>query len=260
MEIAGTRERLFGIHPVLEALRARRRSLERVLIRRGRRERELTPILAAASAAGVPVVEIDGLEFAASGALPRVDQGVALDAGPLPQLKLPELLGDTGESRWLLALDEVVDPQNVGAIARVAVGFGVAGLVLTEHNSPPLSPAVSRASAGAIEWLPVARVPNLVRALSELREAGFWSIAAEANADTELYTAPARWTEGDLVLVLGAEGRGVRRLVRESTDYQLAIPLRGAVSSLNVSTAAAVFLGELTSRRLRRVESPDPVG
>ena len=178
-------------------------------------------------------------------------QGVALRVGPLPELTLAELIessGAAGPSCRLLALDGVEDPQNVGAVARVAESAGVRGLILTDRRAPPLSPAVSRASAGAIEWLRVARVPNLGRALEELQQQGYWIVAAAPGSGGTLHEMEDRLLSGDLAVVLGAEGRGIRPSILKQADYWVEIPMRGEVASLNVATAGAVILYDLLRR------------
>ena len=163
-------------------------------------------------------------------------QGVSLEAGPLPLVDLAGLCAAGAAPRTLVALDQVEDPQNLGAIARVAEAAGVSGLLLTDRHSPPLSPAVSRASAGAIEWLATARVPNLVRALNQLKDQGFWIFGAEAEAPESLFELPDRVLRGERVVVLGAEGRGLRPGVQGVVDHRVRIPLAGRVASLNVAT------------------------
>jgi 23S rRNA (guanosine2251-2'-O)-methyltransferase len=240
---------LHGVHPVLEALRARRRSLLRLRVRRGLRRSELGHILAAARAAGVPIEEVDA-EVLAAGAPPGVaSQGVALLAGPLPEVPLGELTRAGEPPRTLVALDGVEDPQNVGAIARAAEACGAAGLVLTRRHAPPLGAAVSRASAGAIEWLPAARVANLGRALNTLKDKGFWVFGCDLEGTEELFALPGRVVSGDQVVVLGAEGRGLRAGILRVLDHRIRIPMAGRVGSLNVAAAAAVVLFELRRRR-----------
>lgn len=242
------RVELTGLHPVLEALRARRRPLFRLRVRKGMRRPELAEVLAAARRADVVLEEVDadalppGESGAASG------QGLALWVGPLPELSLPQLIAKGGPSRTLVALDGVEDPQNLGAIARVAEAAGVAGLVLTRRRAAPLSPAVSRASAGAIEWLPVARVANLSRALSELKQRGFWVFGCDSEQGDDLFALSDRVVGGDRVLVFGAEGRGLRAGITRAIDHRVRIPMAGRVSSLNVAAAAAVALFELRRR------------
>jgi 23S rRNA (guanosine2251-2'-O)-methyltransferase len=237
---------LTGLNPIREALAARRRELRRLDVRAGVTHPGVIELAERARSLGIRVrelVERDGERL--------TSPGIELDAGPLPELGLEELLiasSQRSEPRTLVALDGVEDPQNLGAIARVAESAGAEGLILTHRHAPPLSAAVSRASAGAIEWLPVARVPNLTRALEALQKEGFWTLGADAEAGDSLYELPERLARADRVVVLGAEGSGIRPGVASRLDLRLRIPLRGRVDSLNVSTAAAVVLFELDRR------------
>jgi 23S rRNA (guanosine2251-2'-O)-methyltransferase len=243
----GAEPALTGLHPVREALRARRRALRRLVLL-GAPRAEWEELGNLARDAGVPVVEA-GSEPRSSAAGPA--PWVRLEAGSLPELGLEALLAEVrGREVRLVALDGVEDPQNVGAIARVAEAAGASGLVLTRRHAPPLSDAVSRASAGAIEWLPVTRVPNLSRALRALKEAGVWSIGADPDAPVDLFSAPDAWLRGPSVLVLGSEGEGIRRGVLETLDHRVRIPMLGRVASLNVSAASAVLLYEIRRRSL----------
>ena len=191
---------------MLEALRARRRKLHALRLRAGSAPAGLAPLLEAARAAGVRIEEVAARDLAAGLAEDANHQGVVLAAGPLPWLELSDLEAAGASPRLLVALDQVEDPQNLGAIARVAEAAGASGLLLTDRHSPPLSPAVARASAGAIEWLAAARVPNLVRALNQLKSRGFWIFGAEADAPDSLFELPDRVVRGDRVVVLGAGG------------------------------------------------------
>jgi 23S rRNA (guanosine2251-2'-O)-methyltransferase len=249
-------ERLYGRHAIEEALRARRRRLVRLLIRWGPIRPELERVVELAKQAGVPVQQVEAADLpVGAGPAEAGYQGVVLEAGPLPTCfdarKLAVRRSDAPESsrpRRLVALDGVEDPQNVGALARVANAAGVDGLVMAQRRSPPLSPALARASAGAIEWLPVARVPNLARSLSDLKEEGYWVIGADPEADATLYDLTAPLAGGDLVVVLGAEGRGIRPGIQRLIDHPVRIPMLGEVASLNVATAGAVILFELLRR------------
>jgi 23S rRNA (guanosine2251-2'-O)-methyltransferase len=242
-------DQLAGIHVSTEAIRAGRRKLRVLRIRRGRARPELSAVIAAAQSAGIRVEEVSDqllAEYAGSTANP---QGVVLEAEPLPELSLDALLQPlSGDAITLVALDGVEDPQNLGAIARVAEGASVDGMILTRRRCAPLSAAVARASAGAIEWLPCARIPNLPRSLNELKDKGFWVFGSDPEASTELFDLPDRAIEGKRVVVFGAEGRGLRRGVDRVLDYRVKIPLAGQVAALNVSSAAAVFLFELARR------------
>jgi 23S rRNA (guanosine2251-2'-O)-methyltransferase len=248
---------LHGWHAVLEAVRARRRRLVRLQVRQGLRHAKLPLLEQAAAAAGLPLEEVPAEVIAASAPPGVQTQGLALLAGPLPEIPLAELARGA-QPRTLVALDGVEDPQNVGAIARAAECAGAAGLVLTRRHAPPLGSAVSRASAGAIEWLPVARVPNLPRALRELQGLGFWAFGLDAGAGDDLFALPPRVRSGDRVLVLGAEGRGLRPGVVRVLDHRVRIPLRGRIDSLNVAVAAAVALFELAPRAAGGPPGPRP--
>ena len=253
-------ERLYGRHVIEEALGARRRVLNRLLVKAGPPGADLGRLVDLARAAGVSVVETEPGRLAELAGGPEVGiQGAILEAGPLPELagvaELCAVAAPEPGKRVFVLLDGVEDPQNVGGIARVLDAAGAAGLIMSRRRSPPLTPALARASAGAIEWLPIARVTNLVRALEDLKREGFWVVAADPEGDRDLWEMPDRLLQGDLVVVLGAEGRGLRPLVRAAVDHPVRIPMRGQVASLNVATAGAVLLYELLRRN-----SPDSGG
>jgi len=242
-------EALAGYHSVREALRARRRRLSKLWIRspepRGGRE-----VQALAEAAGVPVEWISDPELEQKLPPGTRSQGLILEAGPLPELGLEAALElPAGEAPLIVALDQVEDPQNVGAIARSAEAAGARALLLTRRRAPPLSPAVSRASAGAIEHLTVIRVPNLARALEDLGEHGFWRLGADGAAGAHPYWEGGGLWNGAAVLVLGGEERGLRPGVVRKLDRRLRIPMCGRVESLNVAAAAAVLLFEAARSR-----------
>ncbi len=239
---------LYGIHPVAEALRAGRRQLVKLRVRRGRGGSELVSLIRAAAARGIPVQEESESSLQALVADDAHTQGVVLEAGPLPISSLEALASGGSEPRWIVAIDGVEDPQNLGAIARVAEAAGARGLLLSERRSPPLGPAVGRASAGAIERLPVARVPNLSRAIKLLKSKGFWVFGADHTGGEELFSMPDRLLAGDVVIVLGGEGRGLRPVIRNQLDHRIRIPMQGEVASLNVATAAAVVLFDWVRR------------
>jgi len=250
-------EVLVGIHPVREALRARRRSLRRLLLRGGERSPrpEVLDLLERARAVGVPVEELAVERFDREAPIGVPHQGVLLEVGPVPILEIEELLPPAGDC-WLVALDGIEDPQNLGAILRVAEGAGAKGALLPERRVAPLSPTVARASAGALEHLPVAQVTNLARSLEWLKARDFWVHAADPVEGRDLYDVPDRLLTGRLVLVLGAEGRGLRPGVRSAVDVFVRIPMAGVVESLNVASAAAVVLFEWARRAgLRERES-----
>jgi 23S rRNA (guanosine2251-2'-O)-methyltransferase len=173
-----------------------------------------------------------------------VHQGAALEAWPLKTRDLDEILGQpAGETRRIiLVLDQLSDPHNVGAILRTAAAFGVTAVVVQDRNAPPQSGALAKAASGALDLIPYIEVVNIARALDQLAERGFWRIALAGDGDSSLAEAvPA----GDVALVLGSEGAGIRRLVREHCEASAFIPISKTMESLNVSNAAAIALYEL---------------
>lgn len=166
-------------------------------------------------------------------------QGVVIEAEPLEDIWLADVLAEAGEPSILLVLDQVTDPHNVGAILRSASAFGAIGIVTQDRHSPPEGGALAKAASGALERVPWARVVNLARALDEIAEAGFWRIGLDGEAQTDLKEAlgPSK-----VALVLGAEGPGMRPNTREHCDALARLPISDAMESLNVSNAAAVAL------------------
>ncbi len=226
---------VYGRHPVREALRGRREVGRVLCSARAREAEEWLP----ASAAVVAPDRLDALAGSPD------HQGVVAEVAPYPYADAEPLLA--GDRPLLVALDEVSDPHNLGAVARVAEAAGADGLLITRRRSAAVTPAVCRASAGAVEHLPIALVENLADLLLRSRRPGLWSYAASAGAEHRADRLDYR--DGTL-FVLGAEGRGLRRRVEASCDERVAIPMRGKIESLNVSTAAAVLLYEAVRQRL----------
>ena len=173
-----------------------------------------------------------------------VHQGVALLVEPLPAADLEAVVPAEGPA-VVVALDQVTDPQNLGGILRSAAGFGALAVVTQERHAPGVTPALAKAASGALEAVPLVQVNNLVRALEGLKKQGFWVAGLDAEAEQPLSALDAG---PRIVLLLGAEGAGLRRLSKETCDFLAAIPLRGPVASLNVATAAAIGLYELLGR------------
>jgi len=243
---------LYGVHAVEEALRAGRRRFDHVLVARERHDLRLERLVADLRQAGIRVHAEPREQLTHIAGVPA-HQGVVAVVRPQDFLSLEDLfepqLRDASvqsSARLLLALDGVEDPQNLGALLRVADGAGVDGILLTERRSAPLSPVAVKASAGATEHLRIARVVNLVRALEELKERNLWIIGLDERG-TEDYD---RFDfSGNCVLVLGREGAGLHDLVRKTCDHLLRIPMAGGVSSLNVAAAGAVVLYEAFRQR-----------
>ncbi len=240
-------EVLYGVHPVAEALKAGRRRFDHVLVAAERHDERLARLVADCKLAGVRVRQEprDQLTHLAG---TTAHQGVVALVRAQEVLSIEDLFTapNPSQPRLLLALDGVEDPQNLGAVLRVADGAGVDGIVLTERRSAPLSPVAVKASAGATEHLRIARVVNLVRALEELKQQNLWVIGLDDRGSTDYDQFDLT---GDCVLVLGREGAGLHDLVRRTCDHLLRIPMAGGVSSLNVSTAGAVVLYEAARQR-----------
>jgi len=239
-------DRVFGRHPVAGLLAGPRRVF-RVFLAEGLAPatvRELAD-LAAAKGAAVEVVARGWLDSQAAGV---THQGVMAEAEGVQYLELDELLATipAREMPFLVALDQVQDPHNLGAIIRTAAAAGAHGLVIPERRSASLSPGTLKAAAGAADWFPVARVVNLARALDTLKKQNLWAVGADG-------AAPQNYWEVDLVrplvLVVGGEDRGVGRLVREKCDLLARLPMRTEVPSLNASVAAAIMIYETVRQR-----------
>jgi 23S rRNA (guanosine2251-2'-O)-methyltransferase len=240
-------EVLYGLHPVEEALKAGRRRFDHVLVAREREDARIASLVALCRAFGVRVRQ-ESREQLTQLAQTPAHQGVVALVRPQEFLTIEDLFApqQPDAPRLLLALDGVEDPQNLGALLRVADGAGVDGIVLTERRAAPLSPVAVKASAGAAEHLRIARVVNLVRALEELKKQNIWVIGLDERGSSD-------YDQFDLtcncVLVLGREGAGLHDLVRRTCDHLLRIPMAGGVSSLNVSAAGAVVLFEAFRQR-----------
>jgi 23S rRNA (guanosine2251-2'-O)-methyltransferase len=245
-------EVLYGLHSVEEALRAGRRRFDHVLVARERQDDRLLRLISECRQAGVRVRQ-EAREQLTQVAGTPAHQGVVAMVRPQEFLAVEDLFqpapGKDESSRLVLALDGIEDPQNLGALLRVADGAGVDGVLLTERRAAPLSAAAVKASAGAAEHLRIARVVNLVRALEDLKRQNLWVIGLDERGETDYDQFDLT---GDCALVLGREGAGLHDLVRRTCDHLLRIPMAGGVSSLNVSAAGAVVLYEAFRQRRRR--------
>lgn len=250
MAAGAVTEALYGVNPVREALRAGRRACRGLSLAAGMRPAGPTEEIAAlAQQRGCPVAQRprDAL-FRLAGA--REHQGVVLETGPYPYVDLTEIVAAAraaGPAAVVLLLDRLQDPQNVGTLLRTAEAVGVQGVVLPQREAVAITPAVAKAAAGASEHLAIARVPNLVRAIGTLQQAGLWAWGLEEDPRAALYTTVA-W-DTPLAIVVGSEGSGLRRLVREHCDGLARLPMRGHIGSLNAAVAGSVILYEIWRRR-----------
>lgn len=239
-----------GRKPALEALRAGR-PLDRILVLRGTHGTTIDDIRRFAEQRGVPVLE-SAKEHFRGHAPEALTQGVLAFAPERPAADLESILStirDGNETGFLLILDQIEDPQNLGAMIRTAECAGVHGVIIPKHHASPVNSTVVKVSAGATEHMPVAEVTNIVRAIEELKEAGFWIVGLASDGEKMYnevdYSVP-------VALVVGNEGRGIRRLVKEHCDHLIRIPIFGRVASLNASVAAALGLYEVVRQREKR--------
>ena len=236
-----------GRNAVAEALRAGR-TIDKLFVARGETDRALARLAAKAREAGIVVSECDRRRLDAM-SVTHAHQGVIAMAAVREYCTLDDILAfarERGEDPFVVVCDEIADPHNLGAILRTAECAGVHGVVIPKRRSAGLSAVVDKASAGAAEHMRVARVANISAALRELKDHGLWVYGADADADAGLWDTAMT---GSVCLVIGSEGFGMSRLVRENCDVVVGIPLRGKVSSLNASAAAAVMIYEVVRQR-----------
>jgi 23S rRNA (guanosine2251-2'-O)-methyltransferase len=236
-----TDDKLYGVHPVLEALQEERRRIRQVLISAQRRGVEIQRIIALAQRRGIPVITVERAQLHQ---LLGHDthQGVVALTEPHVYQPWAEVIASitaTPGPHTLLCLDRVTDVGNFAALIRSAAAFGVHAMIVPRHDAVSLTPAVAKRSAGAIERMSIVRIVNIVRVLDELKQHGFWVYGADIRG--ALTVAQVDWPQR-VVCVLGAESGGIRRLVRERCDSLVRIPMHAGTNSLNVATAGAIIL------------------
>ena len=236
---------IYGVLPVLEALRAGARRIDRIVVADGARDARLREVIEAARRARVPVrreprIALDRLTHNAN------HQGVVAISSSAGYVDADDLLGRISPDTILILLDGVEDPHNLGAVIRTAECGGATAVIVPERRAAHLTDAVSKTSAGALEHLPVARVTNLGSFIEELKKRSVWVVGVESSG--EMAYTEFKYS-GALALVFGGEGHGLHRLVRERCDVVVSIPMRGQVTSLNVSVAVGVVLFEALRQR-----------
>jgi 23S rRNA (guanosine2251-2'-O)-methyltransferase len=241
-------EFLYGRNAARECLRARRRHIHRVILADTIEPAPIVEeILALAQQAKIPVRRASRQEL---DHLAKAHQGVALEVGRYPTFRVDEILGRAvklQEQPFLIVLDHLEDPHNLGAIVRTAEVVGVHGLIIPKQRSAGVTPTVVSASAGAVEHMWVAEVPNVVQTLNRLKQANVWVVGVENAPSARLYSQAD--LTGAITLVIGSEGTGMSRLVRETCDFLIKLPMRGQIESLNASVAAGLVLYEVWRAR-----------
>lgn len=236
-----------GRNPVLEALKAER-TINKILVAKGDREGSVRQITAMAREKGIVVQEVDRGKLDLM-SLSRSHQGVIALAAVKDYVEVDDILKiaqDKGEPPFIVILDEIADANNLGSILRTSDAVGVHGVIIPKRRSVGLTPAVSKSSAGAVEYVPVARVTNLVQTIEYLKSMGIWIIGTDTSGEKAFFDSDLK---GPAALVVGSEGEGMGRLVREKCDFIVNIPMKGSISSLNAAVAAAIVLYEIARQR-----------
>ncbi len=250
--VCETGSKLYGMTPVIEALRARQRAIEHITVAEGAQHYRLRELLELARTAGVPVRRVPRADLTRQLGASANHQGVVATVAAAHYANASELLDalasrvGTPDPPLAVVLDGVEDPRNLGAIIRTAECAGVHAVFIPERRAAGLTETVAKTAAGALEHVRVARAANIARLLEELKERGIWTVGTSADAATP-YTS-WDWAQ-PCALLLGGEGRGLHRLVRERCDTLVRIPMRGRITSLNVSVAAGVVLYEAVRQR-----------
>ena len=241
---------LVGRNAVTEALKSGR-GINKLWIASGDREGSVSEIAALAKERGIVVqyVERAKIEALAGG---HRHQGVLAYVAPVPYAELDDILKaaeEKGEAPFLVLLDELEDPHNLGALLRTADATGVHGILIPKRRSVSLNATVAKTSAGAVEYVPVARIGNIAQTLKKLKEKGFWVAGADMDGEKAYYEADLT---GPLVLVVGSEGRGMSRLTKEACDFIVSMPMVGRINSLNASVAGSILMYESMRQRLQK--------
>ena len=241
---------LVGRNAVTEALKSGR-GINKLWIASGDREGSVSEIAALAKERGIVVqyVERAKIEALAGG---HRHQGVLAYVAPVPYAELDDILKaaeEKGEAPFLVLLDELEDPHNLGALLRTADATGVHGILIPKRRSVSLNATVAKTSAGAVEYVPVARIGNIAQTLKKLKEKGFWVAGADMDGEKAYYEADLT---GLLVLVVGSEGRGMSRLTKEACDFIVSMPMVGRINSLNASVAGSILMYESMRQRLQK--------
>lgn len=240
-------DKLEGRNSIMEALKANR-TINKLFIAKGEREGSIRQIIATARQKGIIITEVernvlDGMSTT------RSHQGVIAFVSAKEYVEVDDILEaakEKGQPPFIIILDEISDPHNFGAILRTANAVGAHGVIIPKRRAIGLTSAVSKASAGAVEYVPVSRVTNIVQTIDYLKKNNVWVVGTDSTGDKAFYESDLK---GPLALVVGSEGQGMGKLVRENCDFVVNIPMQGEISSLNASVAAAVVMYEILKQR-----------
>ncbi|PIU55241.1 MAG: 23S rRNA (guanosine(2251)-2'-O)-methyltransferase RlmB [Deltaproteobacteria bacterium CG07_land_8_20_14_0_80_38_7] len=241
-------EILTGKNAVQEALRAQKRKCYEIWISHNKKELIVADIVTSAEKRGLPIHFVDD-GVISSLSLENKHQRIAGRFDPYPYACLEKIISDNTQDKksFLLFLDNIQDPHNLGSLIRTAHLLGVKGIVIPKDNSALITPTVVKVSAGATEYMDIVLVTNLVNVIKDLKKQGFWIVGAEEEGASSVYQFD--FTGGNYALILGSEGKGIRRLVRENCDHLVYIPMFGKIGSYNVSVAGAIIISEAMRQR-----------
>ncbi len=248
-EQLGDNDKLEGRNSILEALRANR-TINKLFVTKGEREGSIRQIVAMAREKGIIVTEVEKSALdSMSGS--RAHQGVIAFVAVKEYVEVDgilQLAQEKGQPPFIIILDEITDPHNFGAILRTANAVGAHGVIIPKRRAIGLTSAVSKASAGAVEYVPVSRVTNIAQTIEYLKKNNIWVVGTDATGEKAFYESDLK---GPLALVVGSEGEGMGKLIREKCDFVVNIPMQGEISSLNASVAAAIVMYEILKQRGR---------
>ncbi|WP_110955664.1 23S rRNA (guanosine(2251)-2'-O)-methyltransferase RlmB [Anaerosinus massiliensis] len=244
-------EIIFGRNSVMEALKSGR-SINKILLAKGEKQGSIKEVIGLAKEKRIILqeVEINKLDMIVKG---LKHQGVIAYGAPVDYVEIEDILqraSDLGQPPFIVLLDELEDPHNLGAILRTADAAGVHGVLIPKRRSCPLSATVAKTSAGAVEYVPVARIGNIAQTIKELKKMGMWVVGADMDGEKNYYEADLT---GALVLIIGGEGKGISRLTKEQCDFLVKIPMSGKINSLNASVAGSVLMFESLKQRMLKV-------
>ncbi|MCX7923701.1 MAG: 23S rRNA (guanosine(2251)-2'-O)-methyltransferase RlmB [Clostridia bacterium] len=242
-------DKLEGRNPVLEALKAGR-SINKIMIARGDREGSIKQLIALAREKGIIVSEVER-SFLDNISSTHAHQGVIAFVSVKEYVDVDDILKiaeEKGEPPYLLILDEIADPHNLGSMLRTADAVGVHGVVIPKRRAIGLTASVAKASAGAVEYVPVARVTNIAQTIEYLKKKNVWVVGTDASGEKAFFESDLK---GPIAVVIGSEGEGMGKLVKESCDFVVNIPMKGQISSLNASVAGAIVMYEVLRQRGR---------
>ena len=239
---------LFGIHPILEALKSSKRRCYKIIVKEGTSNSRIQTIKTLATSLQTKIETLPNRDFQKKyGDLAH--QGIIGHFSPNQAWEINDLIQKAFQispSPTLVLLDEIQDPQNLGAIIRSAEALGIQGIILPERRSAPVTETVAKCSAGAVEFLPIASVSNLVNAVEILKKAGFWAVGADSTAETPCHEMKFDFP---VALIIGGEGKGIRPLLRKKCDFTIHIPMAGQLDSLNAAAASAVIFYEILRQK-----------